>query len=313
MRPQSRNGFETAIICALPLEFDAVEALFDETYDELGASAYGKQAGDPNWYRTGRIGPHHVVLTCLPEMGKTSAASVASNLQVSFPGVKLGLLVGICGAVPFPSEQTEVILGDVIVSDKVVEYDFGKQYPDGFRRNRVVKETLGGPNRAIRSFLSGLKTRRMHDQLQEDTWKYQQSLRGQDDGKWQYPGPSQDQLFPADYRHKHYHQNPNATCLCVGCHYSSDRVCEKALELSCRKLGCMGSLLQRSRLRADSPKPCVHFGSIASADTVMKSGEHRDRIAATEKVIGFEMEGAGLWDSLPCVIIKGVCDYADSS
>lgn len=312
MRPQSRNGFETAIICALPLEFDAVEALFDETYDELGASAYGKQAGDPNWYRTGRIGPHHVVLTCLPEMGKTSAASVASNLQVSFPGVKLGLLVGICGAVPFPSEQTEVILGDVIVSDKVVEYDFGKQYPDGFRRNRVVKETLGGPNRAIRSFLSGLKTRRMHDQLQEDTWKYQQSLRGQDDGKWQYPGPSQDQLFPADYRHKHYHQNPNATCLCVGCHYSSDRVCEKALELSCRKLGCMGSLLQRSRLRADSPKPCVHFGSIASADTVMKSGEHRDRIAATEKVIGFEMEGAGLWDSLPCVIIKGVCDYADS-
>lgn len=312
MRPRSRDEFETAIICALALEFDAVEALFDETYDGFGVSAYGKQPGDPNWYRTGRIGPHDVVLTCLPEMGKASAASVASNLQVSFPGVNLGLLVGICGAVPFPSEHTEVILGDVIVSDKVVEYDFGKLYPDGFRQNRVVKETLGGPNRTIRSFLSGLKTRRMHEQLQEQTWKYQQTLRSQQDGRWQYPGTSLDRLFHTDYRHKHYHQHPDATCLCADCNYSSDPVCEKALELSCRKLGCMGSLLQRNRLTADSPKPCVLFGSIASADTVMKSGEHRDKIAATEKVIAFEMEGAGIWDSLPCVIIKGVCDYADS-
>jgi hypothetical protein len=50
MRPQSRNEFETAIICALPLEFDAVEALLDEYYDGLG-STYGKQYGDANWYR----------------------------------------------------------------------------------------------------------------------------------------------------------------------------------------------------------------------------------------------------------------------
>jgi hypothetical protein len=44
----------------------------------------------------------------------------------------------------------------------------------------------------------------------------------------------------------------------------------------------------------------------------MKSGEHRDKIAGMDGVIGFEMEGAGVWDNLPCVIIKGVCDYADS-
>jgi nucleoside phosphorylase len=24
------------------------------------------------------------------------------------------------------------------------------------------------------------------------------------------------------------------------------------------------------------------------------------------------MEGAGVWDNFPCVVIKGVCDYADS-
>jgi len=25
------------------------------------------------------------------------------------------------------------------------------------------------------------------------------------------------------------------------------------------------------------------------------------------------MEGAGVWDTLPCLVVKGVCDYADLS
>ena len=45
---------------------------------------------------------------------------------------------------------------------------------------------------------------------------------------------------------------------------------------------------------------------------VMKSGEDRDTIARPAGVIGFEMEGAGVWDVFPCVVIKGACDYADS-
>jgi hypothetical protein len=38
----------------------------------------------------------------------------------------------------------------------------------------------------------------------------------------------------------------------------------------------------------------------------MKSGEDRDEIARMEKVIAFEMEGSGVWDSLPCIIQKCV-------
>jgi nucleoside phosphorylase len=44
----------------------------------------------------------------------------------------------------------------------------------------------------------------------------------------------------------------------------------------------------------------------------MKSGQHRDRIATQHNLIAFEMEGSGVWDYFPCLIIKGVCDYADS-
>ncbi|KAJ0139450.1 hypothetical protein HZ326_17637 [Fusarium oxysporum f. sp. albedinis] len=57
--------------------------------------------------------------------------------------------------------------------------------------------------------------------------------------------------------------------------------------------------------------PTIHFGSMASGDTVMISAIHRDRIAAAENIIAFEMEGAGIWQELPCIIVKGVSDFAD--
>jgi hypothetical protein len=45
----------------------------------------------------------------------------------------------------------------------------------------------------------------------------------------------------------------------------------------------------------------------------MKSGEDRDDIATRDGVIAFEMEGAGVWENFPAsLVIKGVCDYADS-
>ena len=59
-------------------------------------------------------------------------------------------------------------------------------------------------------------------------------------------------------------------------------------------------------------KACIHFGRMACSNQVMKSGQHRDRIAQLEGVIGFEMESAGTWDYIPTIVIKSVCDYADS-
>ncbi len=44
----------------------------------------------------------------------------------------------------------------------------------------------------------------------------------------------------------------------------------------------------------------------------MKSGIHRDQTALKEKVIAFEMEGAGVRDNFPTVVIKSVYDYADN-
>jgi nucleoside phosphorylase len=70
-------------------------------------------------------------------------------------------------------------------------------------------------------------------------------------------------------------------------------------------------LISRLPDRRDD-KPKVHYGNIASGDQVMKDGPIRDRIAKEEGILCFEMEAAGLMDTFPCVVIRGVCDYADS-
>ncbi|KAK6347227.1 hypothetical protein TWF696_007300 [Orbilia brochopaga] len=44
----------------------------------------------------------------------------------------------------------------------------------------------------------------------------------------------------------------------------------------------------------------------------MKHGKTRDKLSRETGVLCFEMEAAGLMDELPCLVIRGICDYSDS-
>jgi nucleoside phosphorylase len=310
--PKNRDEFEVAIICALPLEADAVEALFDERWPYN----YGKAPEDSNTYSTGMIGRHNVVLAHMPGMGKGNAASVAANCRASFRSIKLALVVGICGGVPVGNDEEEILLGDVIISDGVVQFDLGRQFPDTFNPKIDMLDSLGRPNMEIRGLLSKLKGRWGRKRLQDMTSEHLASLRKGRGDTAQYPGAAEDRLFESKYRHKH--QDPSS---CATCRRGTDPVCNVAISSTCEQIKCdetksaprrriqEGLLLTQ---QSDLLKPAVHFGLIASGDSVMKSGEHRDDIAKSLNVIAFEMEGAGVWDNFPCVVIKGVCDYADS-
>ena len=319
VQPKNRSDFEIAIICALRLEADAVEALFDKFWDDDG-DIYGKAPGDTNAYTTGVIGRHNVVLAIMPGIGKRNAAAVAANFRSSFGGIRLALVVGICGGVPCGIDEEEILLGDVIVSDGLIQYDFGRQLPDGFVRKDTLNDNLGRQNSEIRAFLARLKGRRGWMRLKEKTFRYLTALRmelGAENAR--YPGISEDKLFEANYRHKHH--DSSICIICAKCETKEDKVCEAALDSLCSELNCSkNKLVSRRRLlnavegrdNTEELKPVIHYGLIASGDIVMKSGEHRDEIALREKVIAFEMEGAGVCDNFPCVVIKGVCDYADS-
>jgi nucleoside phosphorylase len=329
--PGHRKDFEIAVICSLRLEAEAVEAMFDKFWEDDNLM-YGKAPGDPNAYTTGMIGCHNVVLAHMPGIGKASAASVAANLLSSFNGIKLGLVVGICSGVPNGTDdEKEILLGDVIISTGLVKYDFRKQFPNDFIKRNTLTDNLSGPNREIRSLLAKLAGRRSRMLLMNHTSNYLAAL-SQKPGfeSARYPGADEDRLFEPTYRHKH-HDLPTCT-ICAKCEKKEDEVCEIALYSSCIELKCNENkqvtrdrLIKARRTVAgakegfaaaqevvDAQKPVVHFGLIASGNAVTKSGEDRDKIAAKDKVIAFEMEGAGVWDIFPCVIIKGVCDYADS-
>jgi nucleoside phosphorylase len=57
----------------------------------------------------------------------------------------------------------------------------------------------------------------------------------------------------------------------------------------------------------------VHYGTVASGNQVMRDGVTRDKISSgLGGVLCFEMEAAGLMNSFPCLVIRGICDYADS-
>lgn len=46
----------------------------------------------------------------------------------------------------------------------------------------------------------------------------------------------------------------------------------------------------------------------------MKDAIQRDELAKAtgEECICFEMEAAGIMNTFPCLVIRGICDYADS-
>jgi nucleoside phosphorylase len=297
------------VICALPIEAEAVESCFDARWN----IQYTKATRDQNAYTVGRMGKHAVVLAWMPGTGKANSASVAANCHSTFTGLKLCLIVGVCGGVPTSNEP---LLGDVVISTQVVQYDYGSRLPNKVAIKNTLEESLPRPNREIRSYLGKMSSPKGRKGLEETTTNYLQEILNQEDmGDCKYPGVDKDRLFGPTYRHKHYRGD---CCICTRCENEGDEVCDDALKSNCVDLGCKpGEQLLRPRLqgiqqRREGPKPRIHFGPVASGDLVMKSAQHRDQLAFEENVIAFEMESAGAWETLPTIVIKSICDYADS-
>lgn len=59
--------------------------------------------------------------------------------------------------------------------------------------------------------------------------------------------------------------------------------------------------------------PRTHYGLIASGNKVIASAAERDRLRKEHEILCFETEAAGLMDIFPCLVIRGICDYANAS
>ncbi|PLN81271.1 purine and uridine phosphorylase [Aspergillus taichungensis] len=300
------SDFHIGILCALPLESRAVRGIFDEIDGFDNDSHFTRASTDTGSYTAGKIGPHSVVLGHLPGMGLVDTANFAQRFLSSFAKLQLVLLVGVCGGSPRDDKCHEIRLGDVIIGTRAIKSDLGRLYQDGLQSRGGKEDTLGRQSPEIRGFINKLESYK--HPLRETTARYLSQLLAKPEFQMSlYPGSDKDKLFNHNYLHKHY---DSKVCQCK----HPSKSCDAARETLCNQLGCDSQhLIQRNRLQSQVlNSPALHFGTMASRDAVIKYADYREYMFRKEKAIGFDMESAGLWEYLPTVIVKGVCDYADS-
>lgn len=284
-----RNAFAVGWICALAHELEASIANLDEEYGSIEE----QDPRDMNIYTYGRIGNHSVVMACLPEgtYGTVSAAAVATSMQRSFPNLRFGLMVGIGGGIW--TTENDVRLGDVVVSTPtqaygaVIQYDLGKTRPGGqFERVGFLNK----PPSFLFSAMANLRSK--HNQTREylsNAHAVVLSKTWDSHNDFSRPDASSDILYQSECQH-----TKSETCEQCGRHLQIQR--EARLDKS-------GKV---------DLHPEIHYGLIGSGNRVVANAEERDRLRIEAPILCVEMEAAGLMDSFPCLVIRGICDYADS-
>ncbi|KAG7405253.1 Vegetative incompatibility protein HET-E-1 [Fusarium oxysporum f. sp. rapae] len=231
---------------------------------------------DGNTYTLGSINEHNVVIACLPkgQYGTNNAATVANDMTRSFPHIQHRLMVGIGGGAP---KLADVRLGDVVVSTEVVQSDMGKLMPnDQFQRT-------SHPVRPPHSLMTAVsKLQASHSRGQNQMYAILSESISQ---LTHYARPNiLDRLFENDYDHPHSSEDCN--------------FCDQSQLVT--------------RPARQTTDQLIHYGRIASGNQVIKDARTRDKLSEELGVICFEMEAAGLMNSSPCLVVRGICDYSDS-
>ncbi|KAJ5622610.1 hypothetical protein N7528_005842 [Penicillium herquei] len=289
-RLESPDLYTIGWIAALAIERAVATELLDDRHDT--PEGFQQSESDTNSYTWGRVGEHNVVIASLPAgvHGNTSAATTASALIHSLPHIRIGLLVGIGGGIARPELDQDIRLGDIVVSQPdgvtggVIQYDFGKAKADGVWER---KGSLNKPPAVLLHALASLQAE--HELNPAKTPKLLQAmLEGNPHMRrpktnYCHQGAENDRLFQSQHDHV-----GGASC----------GQCDPSWEVH--------------RDKRDSTDPEIHYGVIASGNTLIKNAAVRDSLWENNQCLCVEMEAAGLMDHFPCLVIRGISDYADS-
>ncbi|KAF5855181.1 hypothetical protein ETB97_009747, partial [Aspergillus alliaceus] len=276
----SPESITIAIFCALVYEAVAVRYTLDEEY-----SCRPKGIGPKKYvYSFGRIAEHKVVIARPYQMGTIEAAHCATAVSQQFPNVRLALMVGIGAGIPNLPKH-DIRLGDLAISipqdghPGVIQYDFVKYEQGGVAQ----KGYLNKPPPILISADGSLQ----EDELMEKHPLKKILRKITKIPKFARPR-TDDILFDINFHHI------NEGSDCSECVASSER-----------------RILLRSP-RSDH-QPIIHRGLILSGNGVVKNPQGRDELRrGYSNAVCFEMEAAGIMDEIPCLVVRGICDYADT-
>ncbi|KAL7904346.1 hypothetical protein GGI35DRAFT_472426 [Trichoderma velutinum] len=280
------DSYRVGWICPLQVEQVAAMQMLDEEHAPLAQSP-----ADHNVYKLGSINGHNVVIAGLPQTGNCPAATVVTQMRMTFQNLRYGLLVGIGGGVPVETDSGMIRLGHVVVSKPTGVHSGAVQYDHGKAREGYFERTgsLMPPPATLLSAAQALdveRDRMDYDPVWEDTKRFKTErprLR-----RFKFPGIANDHLYQSDYNHQQ-------------------------MGMSCEEAGC--SPEQRIERPVEDDDECfvvVHRGTIASGELVIKDAKQRDRLAQQYGLLCFEMEAAGALADFPCMVIRGISDYCDS-
>lgn len=289
----THEDYTVGWICPLEVVLIAALEMLDEEHEGLP-----QPPTDHTVYTLGSIAGKNVVIAGLWKPGNNAAATVVTQMRMTFPNVRFGLLVGIGGGVPAMTEYGRIHLGDVVVSKPtgihsgVVQYEHGKAYSGHFERTGALAPPPAVLLQAAQD-LAARRARWRHDPLVDNIRRIDTSIRSL--SRFRYPGANNDHLYPPEY----VHQAPGVSCRQSGC--DTDR----------RIMDHSSSIAEEAD-KGDLPSIVVHRGTIASGELVVKDGILRDKLAREYGVLCFEMETAGALADFPCLAIRGVSNYCDS-
>lgn len=281
----SLDDYSVGWVCALPIEVEAAKATLDTIHDN---PLPNRNLSDNSNYILGSLQGHNVVVAYPNhgEYGKTSVADVAKQLHANFKSIRFNLTIGIAGGVPDTKE--DIRLGDVVVSKSiaghlgVIEYDVnGEQVED-----RLIYGTAFiQPPPLLLSAMGKAETAAVFGESKMSQYIF--DIVREQPAIFIHPGPEQDVLFEPDFDHTTIESDETNFNHC-----SPDMI--------------------RPRRPREIQDPMVHYGLIASSHHLMRHGVTRDKLAHKQNVLCFETEATGIKDVTQYLIIRGICDYADS-
>ncbi|BCS25933.1 Pfs, NB-ARC and Ankyrin domain protein [Aspergillus puulaauensis] len=276
------QDYKIGVICALEFEMSAIRYMLDEEHLRLPPAP-----GDRNLYVLGNLCGHNVAIACLPgNQGKGAAATVATNMARTFLEIDLRVLVGIGGGIP--SDRHDIRLGDVVIGmpdglhSGVIQYDLGKDTEEGF----VLKGYLEPVPSILRSAIVRMQSDHRVKQNKINEFLGAMLKKGEGLSTYQKPPADTDVLFQVGSKHILSQER---------CKYCDSE-----------------TVIHRDPRKSNAPK--IHYGLIASGDRVMRNARGSRLTTQPDlcNVLCFEMEAAGILTDFPCLVIRGISDYADS-
>lgn len=203
-------------------------------------------------------------------------------------------MVGIAGGAP--NSGNDIRLGDVVVGipgnghSGVLHYRFGKTIQG---QEFQITAHHDKPPQLLLSAIAQLRGKldlATDSAIDEYVRKALHGRRPKVVREFGRPESSTDRLYASDF----VHQDQRRSCKDI-CDPHPTKIIDRTEWMTYR-----------------SEEPEVFYGLVASADELMKDASFRDQLSCNKEVLCFEMEAAGMANSFPCLIVRGICDYSDT-